>query len=207
LKAPAPNAAARGVTAPNAPASNALAPRRAALAEKADSSTFSDRKPSALALLPVAPAGQAADAMVAKAESPAAPAASRMEAQSGAAGASGNIRARPRLPQSLIASEQNAPQVVSRSTTTENGDTVVTTVYSVNGVPVSLIDESTSRNLRQPEAKVGVANQPMAMARDTALEAHSITWSDSTGRTRTLRGAMSQAELERVRRALFGPTP
>jgi Putative zinc-finger len=208
--APAPTAAARGVAAPNAPASNALAPKRAALAvvaKEADSSTLSDRKPSALALLPVAPAGRAADAMVAKAESPAAPAAVRMEAQSRAAGASGTIGARQRLPESLISSEQNAPQVVSRSTTTENGDTVVTTVYSVNGVPVSLIDESTSRNERQPEATVSVADQPMAKARDSASATRSITWSDSTGHTRTLRGAMSQTELERVKRALFGPTP
>lgn len=212
--APAPTAAARGVGAPNAPASNALGSKRAALAEErqksadksagalalarkdarvreggsdststmvagavrakeADSSTLSDRKPLALAQLPVAPAGRAAE-----------------------------------LPQSLISSEQNAPQVVSRSTTTENGDTVVTTVYSVNGVPVSLIDESSSRNaLQLLRSQTSVVYHQMAKALDSASAMHAITWSDSAGRTRTLRGAMSQAELERVKRALFGSTP
>jgi hypothetical protein len=47
----------------------------------------------------------------------------------------------------------------------------------------------------------------MTVARDSASAMNSISWSDSTGRTRTLRGAMSQAELQRVKQALFGPTP
>jgi hypothetical protein len=180
----------------------------AARASEADSTALSDRKPSATAM-PPATAGQAADALVAKTESRAAPAAVRVEAQSGVAGASTAVSLRQRVPESRTSQDYDVPQVVSRSTTKENGDTVVTTVYSVNGVPVSLIDESSSSRtaLQFLRSKTSLANQPMTVARDSASAMNSITWSDSTGRTRTLRGAMTQAELQRLKRALFGPTP
>jgi len=175
---------------------------------EADSSSLSDRKPSAPAM-PQAVPGGATDAMVAKKESRVASTAVRVESQSGAAGASVAIRPGLRIPESRTSQDYDVPQVVSRNTTNDNGDTVVTTVYSVNGVPVSLIDESSSsRNALQfLQSKTSLADQPMAKARDSVSAMNSITWSDSTGRTRTLRGAMSQAELQRVKRALFGPTP
>ncbi len=167
---------------------------------EADSSSLSNRKPSA--------PGRATNAIVAKTESRVASTAVRVESQSGAAGASVAIRPRPRIPESRTSQDYDVPQVVSRNTSKENGDTVVTTVYSVNGVPVSLIDESSSsRNaLELIQSKTSLADQSMAQARDSASAVNTITWSDSTGRTRTLRGAVSQAELQRVKRALFGPT-
>ena len=100
-----------------------------------------------------------------------------------------------------------APEVVSRITAKAHGDTIVTTVYSVNGVPVSLIDRSSGRYELRRQAKVSFSDQPMAKSRDNATSINSITWFDSTGRIRTLRGAVSRADLERLKAALFGPTP
>jgi hypothetical protein len=47
----------------------------------------------------------------------------------------------------------------------------------------------------------------IANTRASVPAENSISWSDSTGRSRTLRGAMSQAELERLKAQLFGATP
>lgn len=93
--------------------------------------------------------------------------------------------------------DANAPTLVSKSTSTEGADTVVTTVYAVHGDTVTLIDRSSARP--QP-------SQQLAKAREDS-RINSITWSDSAGRTRTLRGTVSREELERVRTALFGATP
>jgi len=106
-----------------------------------------------------------------------------------------------------IASDSTAPQLVSRSTSNTGRDTIVTTVYSVHGVSVSLIDRSGGRDEIRRQAQFSYSDQPAAKARDVAPRINSLTWSDSTGRTRTLRGAVSQAELERLKAALFGPTP
>jgi anti-sigma factor RsiW len=103
------------------------------------------------------------------------------------------------------AADSAAPQLVSRKTSSyADGDTVVTTVYRVSGATVTLIDRS-----RAP-ARIhirGSASQPSANALDTVRQVDSITWSDSSGHTRTLRGAVSREQLERIRIALFGATP
>jgi len=103
------------------------------------------------------------------------------------------------------AANSAAPQLVSRKTSSyADGDTVVTTVYKVSGARVTLIDRS-----RTP-ARIhirGAASQPSGNALGTVPQVDSITWSDSSGHTRTLRGAVSREQLERVRVALFGATP
>jgi hypothetical protein len=77
----------------------------------------------------------------------------------------------------------------------------------VSGGSVTLIEQSPAADAisRQKES-ANFSDQVMAKARDDA-RINSITWSDSSGRTRTLRGAVSHEELERVRAALFGPKP
>lgn len=178
----------------------------AARATEFDSAATLDRN-SMAAAAPQA-AERATDAMAVKAEARAARTAVQVEPQSGVAGGRAAVVPRLRVPESRGSSAPIVPQIVSRSTTKENGDTVVTTVYSVNGVPVSLIDQSSARiALLRPQSKASVADQPLAEVRDSASAMHSITWSDSTGHTRTLRGAMSMSELEELKRALFGPMP
>ena len=107
-----------------------------------------------------------------------------------------------------MALDSAAPTLLSRSAAAIAGDTVVTTVYLVNGASVTLIDRSAGHSELRREAQVAPREQPMAKSRDvSAPRLNSLTWSDSTGRTRTLRGAVSQAELERIKAALFGATP
>ena len=105
-----------------------------------------------------------------------------------------------------VAQLNEAPQFVSRNSDVEGADTTVTTVYTVRGESVTLIDRPSAHDEVRRETGASFSDQVTARARDAA-PVNSITWSDSTGRTRTLRGAMSQAELQRVKRALFGPTP
>jgi hypothetical protein len=98
-----------------------------------------------------------------------------------------------------------APQLVSRATSTEHGDTVITTVYTLRGVRVSLSDHPSRASLRR-SAAAAFSDQVIAKAQESAPE-NSITWSDSAGRTRTLRGALSTPELERLRATLFPRSP
>ena len=98
------------------------------------------------------------------------------------------------------------PRVLSRATATDGADTTVTTIYQVRGVRVSLVDRPSTVELRQP-VRSGFSDAVMAKARAQVPAENSITWGDSTGRTRTLRGAMPQAELERLKAELFGATP
>jgi hypothetical protein len=105
------------------------------------------------------------------------------------------------------AADSVAPQIVSRSTSSYAGDTVVTTIYDVRGVTVSFIDRSGTRGETRHLQVRGLTSQTVAKVRDEAAQINSITWSDSSGHTRTLRGAVSREELERIRTALFGPKP
>jgi hypothetical protein len=100
-----------------------------------------------------------------------------------------------------------APQLLSRSSSTEAGDTVVTTIYAVRDGTVTLVERTSVRDeIRRQQRNSSFSDQVMAKAReDTRI--NSITWSDSSGHTRTLRGAVPREELERIRTALFGPTP
>jgi hypothetical protein len=100
----------------------------------------------------------------------------------------------------------DAPQLISKSTSTEAGDTVVTTVYAVSDGTVTLIERSSARDELRRARNSSFSDQVMAKAREST-PVNSISWSDSSGHTRTLRGALAREELERVRAALFGPTP
>jgi carboxypeptidase-like protein/putative zinc finger protein len=101
----------------------------------------------------------------------------------------------------------DAPRVLSRSTSTESGDSVVTTTYAVHNGTVTLVERSSvSDALRRQKGSADFSDQVMAKARDDA-RINSITWSDSSGRVRTLRGAVPREDLERIRTALFGPKP
>jgi anti-sigma factor RsiW len=106
-----------------------------------------------------------------------------------------------------VAGTDESPSIVTRDTSTESGDTVVTTIYAVRNGTVTLIERSSASDaLSRQKGNAGFSNQVMAKARaDTRI--NSLTWSDSTGRTRTLRGAVPREDLERIRTALFGPKP
>jgi len=105
-----------------------------------------------------------------------------------------------------------APKLLSRKTTHVDGDTVVTTVYSVRGVHVSLIDHSSVRDEAGRVQQKSAANEmsaqssyaPAAMNRASV---NSISWSDSTGHTRTLRGPLTSEQLAQLKKTLFGATP
>jgi len=106
------------------------------------------------------------------------------------------------------AADSGAPQLVSRKTSSyDEGDTVVTTVYRVSGAMVTLVDWSRTPSETTRVHIRGSVSQPSTKTLDTARQVNSITWSDSSGHTRMLRGAVSREQLERVRVALFGATP
>jgi hypothetical protein len=80
-------------------------------------------------------------------------------------------------------------------------------MYGVGNDTVTLIERSSAADeSRRQKANAGFSDQVMAKARADA-RINSITWSDSSGYTRTLRGTVPSQELERIRAALFGPTP
>jgi hypothetical protein len=106
-----------------------------------------------------------------------------------------------------VTGTDDAPVIVSRNASTESGDSVVTTIYAVSNGSVTLIERSVASDaLRRQKGSAGFSDQVMAKARDDT-RINSITWSDSAGRMRTLRGAVPREELERIRIALFGPKP
>jgi len=98
------------------------------------------------------------------------------------------------------------PQLVSRRAEAAGADSVVTTVYTVGEGSVTLIERPSAHDEAKRDAHIGFTDQLAARSR-AGVQINSLTWSDSTGRTRTLRGAVSQAELERIKAALFGATP
>jgi len=106
-----------------------------------------------------------------------------------------------------VAGTDASPVVISKNRSTESGDTVVTTIYAVSDGTVTLIEHSAARDaLRGRKRSADFSDQVMAKAReDTRI--NSITWSDSSGHLRTLRGAVPPNALERIRTALFGATP
>jgi hypothetical protein len=106
-----------------------------------------------------------------------------------------------------MASDSAAPKLLSRSAAAIAGDTVVTSVYLVSGASVTLIDRSAGRSELRREAQLAPRDKPVAKTSESAARLNSLTWTDSTGRTRTLRGEVSRVELERVKAALFGATP
>ena len=103
-------------------------------------------------------------------------------------------------------SDSSAPQIVSRTATRSGADSVVTTIYDVHGVRVALTERLTASTL-QGSVRSSYRDQLMSRADAPMPVEHSITWSDSAGRTRTLRGAMTEAELARLKAELFGVTP
>jgi hypothetical protein len=188
----------------------------AARAREAEQSSLSAQKRSAPAAssAPQAGGAMAAEAapMVAQAPAPATPrfrdtAAARPLVLNSVVVTGAGIATPNAKLDGMIASDSFAPQLVSRSTSSAGGDTIVTTVYSVHGVPVSLIDRSSGRDEIRRQEHFSYSDQPAAKSRDVAPRINSLTWSDSAGRTRTLRGAVSPAELEQLKAALFGPTP
>ncbi|MEP7066004.1 MAG: zf-HC2 domain-containing protein [Gemmatimonadota bacterium] len=100
-----------------------------------------------------------------------------------------------------------APRLLWTRTSTHGADTVETTIYSVRDGTVTLIERSSDRgDLRLQESVAESSDQPLAKARADA-RINSITWTDSSGHTRTLRSTLSREDLERVRIALFGAKP
>jgi anti-sigma factor RsiW len=111
-----------------------------------------------------------------------------------------------RKPRAVTGTDES-PSVVSRDTSTQSGDSVVTTIYAVSNGTVTLIERSSGADeTRRQRQSANFSDQVMSKARDDA-RINSITWSDSSGHMRTLRGAVSREALERIRTALFGPKP
>lgn len=105
------------------------------------------------------------------------------------------------------ASADSTPRVLSRNTIHAGGDTVVTTIYNVRGVSVSLVDHSRARDeARRLQLRDAVSEMP-AKSQKAAAAVNSISWSDSTGHTRTLRGPLTTEQLTQLKNALFGATP
>ena len=100
-----------------------------------------------------------------------------------------------------------APRLLSRNTIHIGGDTVVTAIYSVRGVSVSLIDHSRARDEAGRLQLRGAVNEMSAKSRAAAAAVNSISWSDSTGHTRTLRGPLTTEQLTQLKNTLFAPTP
>jgi hypothetical protein len=186
---------------------------------------------------PAADAAVAADAMVAKSASPApssspagAPAAAPAVAQAPAPPRfADSLRERRAMLNSVVvtgggtttsgqklgstiavdstAMDSASPQLLSRNTLHVGGDTVVTTIYTVRGVSVSLIDHSAPHDeSRRPQIR-GAVSEMSAESRNAAAAVKSISWSDSTGHTHVLRGPLTQEQLEQLKKALFGATP
>jgi anti-sigma factor RsiW len=106
-----------------------------------------------------------------------------------------------------VTGTDESPAIVSRHMGTESGDTVVTTIYAVRGGTVTLLERRLAQDaLERRQRSASFSDQVMAKARDDT-RINSITWSDSTGRTRTLQGTVPRERLERIRTALFGATP
>lgn len=186
----------------------------AARAREAESSALSAQKRSAPAAssAPQSAGAMAAGAPVAQAPAPAPPrfgdtAAARPLALNSVVVTGAGVSTPNAKLDATIAADSIALQLVSRTTSSAGGDTIVTTVYSVHGVPVSLIDRTAGHVEIRRQEHFTYSDQPAAKARDAAPLINSLTWSDSTGRTRTLRGAVSQAELEQLKAALFGAKP
>ncbi|HEV7705460.1 MAG TPA: zf-HC2 domain-containing protein [Gemmatimonadaceae bacterium] len=95
------------------------------------------------------------------------------------------------------------PRLLSRNTIHAGNDTVVTTIYSIRGVSVSLVDHSAPRvEALQMQVRGAVSEMP-AKSRTAAAAVNSISWSDSTGHTRTLRGPLTPTQLEQLKQTLF----
>ena len=139
------------------------------------------------------------------AEQPAAPPAPSALAKDAVEGRAAGV-AVPPAPDSASA-DSTAPRLLSRNTMHVEGDTVVTSVYSVRGVSVSLIDHSSARGEEGRLQLKSAMNQMPAKSRAAAAAVNSITWSDSIGHMHTLRGPLSPDQLEQLRHTLFPATP
>jgi hypothetical protein len=100
-----------------------------------------------------------------------------------------------------------APRLISRNRVYAGDDTVVTTVYSIHGVSVSLVDHSAPQDESRRIQVRGAVSEMPAKSHAAAAAVKSISWSDSTGHTRTLRGPLTTEQLEQLKKALFGATP
>lgn len=203
---PVPSTAPKAAPSAGPPAVDTVsvrdaAPARAAVDEKLRRESANER-PAFQAPVPKdAPAvvNDSTPLMIAQAAPPRAPALDEVVVTgAGTVAAAGAVRAK--------AADSTAPRVVSRTTTSAAGDSVVTTIYDVHGVRVSLTERQTAATLERAD-RSNYGDALMAKTRASQPVEHSITWSDSAGRTRTLRGAMTEAELERLKAELFGATP
>lgn len=105
------------------------------------------------------------------------------------------------------ASSDSTPRLLSRNMIYAADDTVVTTIYSVRGVSVSLVDHSRARDeANRLQLRDAVSEMP-AKSRKAAAAVNGISWSDSTGHTRTLRGPLTIEQLTQLKNTLFAPTP
>jgi len=113
----------------------------------------------------------------------------------------------PRAIASDSASVDTIPSLLSRNTIDAAGDTVVTTIYSVRGVSVSLTDHSRARDEAGRLQLRNSVSEMSAKSRKAAAAVNTITWSDSTGHTHTLRGPLTTEQLTQLKNTLFPATP
>ncbi|HMI57205.1 MAG TPA: carboxypeptidase-like regulatory domain-containing protein, partial [Gemmatimonadaceae bacterium] len=101
----------------------------------------------------------------------------------------------------------SAPKQLSRNTIHSGDDTVVTTIYSVRGVSVSLVDHSRARDEAGRLQLRSAVSEMSEKSRKAAAAVNSISWSDSTGHTHTLRGPLTTEQLTQLKQTLFGANP
>ena len=105
------------------------------------------------------------------------------------------------------AAVDSTPKLLSRNTIHTDSDTVVTTIYSVRGVSVSLVEHSRARDEAGRLQLRSSVSEMSEKSRKAAAAVNSISWSDSTGHTRTLRGPLTTEQLTQLKNTLFAPTP
>lgn len=154
------------------------------------------------------PAAAAAAPSVAQAPAPATPPADslakRQSLRMGQVVVTGEgVSSANEKPDVQLTADTATARIVSRRTSSTRGDTVVVTTYNVRGLEVVLIDETAPHVDLENDAGNVV---PRAWLKNAAA-INTISWSDSTGHLRTLRGQTSVAELGRVKALLFGATP
>jgi anti-sigma factor RsiW len=100
----------------------------------------------------------------------------------------------------------DSAEILSHTSSAVSGEPIEITTYRVRDDYVTLIDRLRPDTTRPALDKKVTA--PLERRQDAYARAiNSITWTDSAGRIRTLRGAMPTTELERLKALLFGATP
>ena len=98
-------------------------------------------------------------------------------------------------------------EITSHSAERANGDSVVTTIFNVHAVHITLVDKPYSHDEVRRVGKVKFGEEARTHSRDSMSLANSITWISAKGRLLTLSGTVMTANLEQLKSALIAATP